>query len=218
MRKWSNDANVQERFEPMNAKLKKTLKAMPETQLIHDPAKPGSTDVVPYDLKAYAFLEEYKKDLDAERVLKMLEIPRKSYNEWLLQPKFTDVLNRIHKAYEDAVLMDGKTIAGWSVEILRDLHEAFKAGDSKAAMPLSSMAGNMLRASGNFKENTAKTPQVLIQINTTASPNVKQEPQVTTTQTSSDPKSESNININIKQSHERKNISDLPILRGTQQG
>ena len=218
MRKWSDREDVQQRFEPMNAKLKKTLRAMPETQLIHDPAKPGSTDVAPYDLKAYAFLEEYKKDLDAERVLKMLEIPRKTYNEWLMQPKFTDVVNRIHKAYEDAVLMDGKTIAGWSVEILRDLHEAFKNGDSKAAMPLSSMAGNMLRASGNFKDNQAKTPQVLIQINTGGASQPAKEPQITTAQTSTDPKSESNININIKQSHDRKSISDLPILRGTQQG
>ncbi len=210
MRKWSEDPLVNQRFDRLDQNVKKTLKQMPPTIPIHDPKNPGSTDVAPYELKAYAFLEEYKKDLDSERVLKMLNIPKKDYERWLTEPKFTDIINRIHKAYEDAVLMDAKTIAGWSVEILKDLHEAFKAGDSKAAIPLSSMAGNMLRASGNFKDNNVKSPQVLIQINTSGAPE-----KTTATVEPSKP-ADSSININIKQNNERKSISDLPILRGTQ--
>lgn len=222
MPKFSDDPDVQARFNGLNTRLKTQLKKMPEIHLVHDANKPGETRVAPYDVRAYAFLEEYKKDLDADRCLKMLGIQRALYEQWLTEAKFTDVVNRIHKAYEDAILVDAKTIAGWSVEILRDLHKGYKAGDSKSASALASMAGNMLRASGNFKDAAVKQPQVLIQINTSGAttatiptPTVvkasdKQEPKTI------DQTQPNNININIRQ-NERKNISDLPILRGTQQ-
>lgn len=211
MRKWSDKPEVQERFNPLNEKIDLMLKKMPELNEIHDPNKPGSTDVVPYDIKAYAFLEEYKKDLDTDRVLKTLGIPRKVYESWLLEPKFTDVINRIHKAYEDAVLMDAKTVAGWSIEILRDIHNEFKEGNFKVANALSSMAGNMLRASGNFKDTQANTPQVLIQINTGA----ENKPVKDITQDNSPAQSsEVSINISTENKNDKERISRLPILRG----
>ena len=207
-----SDSQVAERFERYDKKLKKQFKDMPPLEEIHDPNKPGSTDVVPYDLKAYAFFEEYKKDLDANRTLKTLNIPRTTYNKWLDQPKFTDVLNRIHKAYEDAVLMDAKTVAGWSVQILGDIHQRFKDGDSKAASALAAMAGNMLRASGNFKEATQTNPQVLIQINT-GDPTSKE----TSTKDVTPSNNQSDININInepKVDNDKQRIANLSILRG----
>lgn len=215
------DQQVQKRFDPFMVKLKETIKDMPPLEQIHDPAKPGSTDVVPYKLKAYAFFEEYKKDLDADRVLKTLNIPKKQYEKWLDEPKFTDVMNRIHQAYEDAVLMDSKTVAGWSVEILRDIHQRFKEGDSKAASALAAMAGNMLRASGNFKDATQTAPQVLIQIDTgnrrqksdnedgiiDATPIYKGKGEET--------KTAPNININIKQrDNDKERIANMSILCG----
>lgn len=147
-------------------KLKTTLKQMPSLDKIHNVNLPGPTEVATYTVEGYAFLEEYKKDLDAKRVIKELGIPKKKYEQWLDDPKFTDVMNRIHNAYADAVLMDSKTIAGWSVEILRDLHTAFKAGDTKTGSSLAAMAGNMLKASGNFVEQSGPSTQVNIQINT----------------------------------------------------
>ena len=166
MRDHYQDPQIKERFIIYDKKLKTQFKAMPPLEEIHDPQRAGPTEVVPYTMDTYAFFEEYKKDLDAERALKTLKISQKVYKQWLDQPKFTDVLNRIHQAYEDAVLMDAKTVAGWSVEILRDIHEEFRQGDKKTASALAAMAGNMLRASGNFKEATQTAPQVLIQINT----------------------------------------------------
>jgi len=221
MKNLFKDEQIQKRFDPFMDKLKKTTKQMPPLEEIHDPNKPGSTDVVPYDLKAYAFFEEYKKDLDVDRTLKTLNIPKKVYTQWLDQPKFTDVLNRIHQAYEDAVLMDAKTVAGWSVEILRDIHNRFKEGDSKAGSALAAMAGNMLRASGNFKDATQTAPQVLIQIDTgnaTAKSNDTQntEPKViNATPQESTNKSDHSININIKsKENDKQRIANMSILCG----
>lgn len=192
---------------------------MPNIEEIHDLNNPGSTDLAAYDVTAYAFLEEYKKDLDADRAAKTLGIPRKKYQEWLLQPKFTDVMNRIHQAYADAVLMDAKTIAGWSVEILRDLHQSFKNGNDKASSALATMAGNMLRASGNFKETGVSTPQVLIQINTSGQQTAQEVKEITPTKTQNQPalKSELSINISTNKNDAKERISSLPILCGTQQ-
>lgn len=219
MRKWSDKPEVQERFANLETNLKETLKRMPDIEKIHDPEKPGSTQVASYDIRAYAFLEEYKKDLDTDRCLKALGIPRKEYEAWCLEPKFTDVVNRIHDAYADAILMDSKTIAGWSVEILRDLHQSFKEGNVKASSALATMAGNMLRASGNFKDANVNQPQVLIQINTSG----QTEPKNITPQTQTTPEAPKNvtepsINISINQNNDKKRISSLPILCGAQQG
>lgn len=215
------DKQVRKRFEPFMSKLKKTTKDMPPLEEIHDPNKPGGTDVVPYKMKAYAFFEEYKKDLDADRTLKTLGIPRKQFNQWMDEPKFTDVLNRIHKAYEDAVLMDAKTVAGWSVEILNDIHQRFKEGDSKAASALAAMAGNMLRASGNFKEATQTAPQVFIQIDTGHGPKQKahdDEPKIINADPTQDTKGNEpnhNININIKsKENDKERIANMSILCG----
>lgn len=211
MKNLFSDKQIQERFDPFVNKLKKTTKSMPPLNEIHDPNRPGSTDVVPYDLKAYAFFEEYKKDLDADRVLKTLAISRKVYNQWLDQPKFTDVLNRIHQAYEDAVLLDAKTVAGWSVEILRDIHGRFKEGDSKVGSALAAMAGNMLRASGNFKDATQTAPQVLIQINTGGGDSKVTEP----TLVNPEPQNEHSININLKKKeNDKERIANMSILCG----
>lgn len=213
------DEQIQKRFEPFMDKLKKTSKEMPPLNEIHDPNKPGCTDVVPYDLKAYAFFEEYKKDLDVDRTLKTLSIPKKVYEQWLDQPKFTDVLNRIHKAYEDAVLMDAKTVAGWAVEILRDIHQRFKEGDSKAGSALAAMAGNMLRASGNFKDSMQTAPQVLIQIDTGGAKNQTQNTGESSTIIDATPAKETktnhNININLtKKENDKERIANLSILCG----
>tara|TARA_R110000823_G_scaffold44688_1_gene115567 strand:+ start:107 stop:742 length:636 start_codon:yes stop_codon:yes gene_type:complete len=204
------DPQIKERFVQYDKNLKKQFKVMPPLEEIHDPSKAGSIEVVPYTMDTYAFFEEYKKDLDAERVIKMLSIPRSRYKQWLDQPKFTDVLNRIHQAYEDAVLMDAKTVAGWSVEILRDIHDAFKNGNDKAASALAAMAGNMLRASGNFKETTQATPQVLIQINT-SDPNTL----LKTAKSTPDKVSDININLNPnKKENDDQSIANLSILCG----
>lgn len=218
MKNLFKDEQIQKRFDPFMDKLKKTTKAMPPLEEIHDPNKPGGTDVVPYDLKAYAFFEEYKKDLDVDRTLKTLAIPKKTYNQWLDQPKFTDVLNRIHQAYEDAVLMDAKTVAGWSVEILRDIHQRFKDGDSKAGSALAAMAGNMLRASGNFKDATQTAPQVLIQIDTgnaTAKSNDTQNTPLKAINATPQENTKSDININIKsKENDKEHIANMSILCG----
>lgn len=215
MKDYYEDPQIKERFIQYDKNVKKQFKAMPPLNEIHDPNKPGSTDVAPYTMDTYAFFEEYKKDLDADRALKTLKIPTKRYKQWLDQPKFTDVLNRIHQAYEDAVLMDAKTVAGWSVEILRDIHTAFKAGDTKAGSALAAMAGNMLRASGNFKEATQTAPQVLIQINTGDPSGSTNEPQPLKTVEPSDTSSDINININQpNKENDNERIANLSILRG----
>jgi len=214
MKDYYEDPQIKERFIQYDKNVKKQFKKMPPLNEIHDPNKPGSTDVAPYTMDTYAFFEEYKKDLDADRALKTLKIPKKTYNKWLDQPKFTDVLNRIHQAYEDAVLMDAKTVAGWSVEILRDIHEAFKAGDAKSSSALAAMAGNMLRASGNFKEATQTAPQVLIQINT-GDPSTPNEMPPIKDVTASDQQSDINININQpNKNYDNERIANLSILRG----
>jgi hypothetical protein len=220
MRKFSDKPEVQERFNKLEANINATLKQLPPLEEIHDPNKPGATAVAAYDVRAYAFLEEYKKDLDIERCVRTLGIKQKEIQAWLDQPKFTDVMNRIHDSYADAVLMDSKTIAGWSVEILRDLHQRFKDGDSKASSALATMAGNMLRASGNFKDANVNSPQVLIQINTTGavepkivSPDQSQEPPTDTI--APKPAAESSINISIKQNNDKERISRMSILCGT---
>lgn len=208
------DGQIKERFIQYDKNVKKQLRKMPPLEQIHDPNKPGPTEVAPYTMDTYAFFEEYKKDLDADRALKTLGIPKTKYKQWLDQPKFTDVLNRIHQAYEDAVLMDAKTVAGWSVEILRDIHNAFKAGDTKAGSALAAMAGNMLRASGNFKEATQTAPQVLIQINTGDPTSSKETPLVKDVTPSGQL---SDININIKQpkqQNDSERIANLSILCG----
>ena len=199
MPKFSDDPSIQSRFDGLNARLKTQLKKMPPLEKIHDANSPNAVSYAPYDLRAYAFLEEYKKDLDVDRCLKMLGIPKSLHNQWLAEAKFTDILNRIHKAYEDAILADGKTIVGWSVEIMRDLHNAFKDGDSKAANALSAMAGNMLRATGSFKDNQAKTPQVLIQINTSGQTTpATSEPKVVNPKPTEAKVEVGDININVK--------------------
>lgn len=217
MRKFSDKPEVQERFNKLEANIKSALKQLPPLEEIHDPHKPGSTAVAAYDVRAYAFLEEYKKDLDVERCVRTLGIKQKEIQAWLDQPKFTDVMNRIHDSYADAVLMDSKTIAGWSVEILRDLHQRFKDGDSKSSSALATMAGNMLRASGNFKDANVNSPQVLIQINTSGVPTepktIPQEPP-TTNSAATKPATESSINISIKQNNDKERISRMSILRG----
>ena len=216
MRKFSDKPEVQERFNKLEANINASLKQLPPLEEIHDPNKPGPTMVAAYDVRAYAFLEEYKKDLDIERCVRTLGIKQREIQAWLDQPKFTDVMNRIHDSYADAVLMDSKTIAGWSVEILRDLHQRFKDGDSKASSALATMAGNMLRASGNFKDVNASSPQVLIQINTsgTVEPKVvNQEPPVVNSNTPNKA-AESSINISIKQNNDKERISRMSILRG----
>jgi len=210
MRKYSDKPEVQERFDKLEANIKTALKQLPPLETIHDPNAPGPTAVAAYDVRAYAFLEEYKKDLDIERCVKMLGIKPKEIAAWLDQPKITDVMNRIHDSYADAVLMDSKTIAGWSVEILRDLHQRFKDGDSKASSALAAMAGNMLRASGNFKDVNASSPQVLIQINTTGAV----EPKVVNQEPLTTPEKENSINISIKQNNDKERISRMPILCG----
>jgi hypothetical protein len=202
------DPEIKQRFIQYDKNLKKQFRRMPPLNEIHDPNKAGSIEVVPYGMDTYAFFEEYKKDLDADRVLKTLSISKSKYKQWLDQPKFTDVLNRIHQAYEDAVLMDAKTVAGWSVEILRDIHQEFKSGDKKTASALAAMAGNMLRASGNFKEATQATPQVLIQINT-GGPDAKA--------LASNKKSDDMIDINInptKSENDKDRIANMSILCG----
>lgn len=211
MRKYSDKPEVQERFDKLEANIKTALKQLPPLETIHDPNAPGPTAVAAYDVRAYAFLEEYKKDLDIERCVRMLGIKPKEIAAWLDQPKITDVMNRIHDSYADAVLMDSKTIAGWSVEILRDLHQRFKDGDSKASSALAAMAGNMLRASGNFKDVNASSPQVLIQINTSGVPS---EPKIVTQEPSTSPEKENSINISIKQNNDKERISRMSILRG----
>lgn len=214
-RKWSNDPETQERFNQLEKNVKATLKQMPPIETIHDKNKPGSTAVAGYDIKAYAFLEEYKKDLDADRCAKMLGISPKQLALWYDQAKFTDVVNRIHDSYADAVLMDSKTIAGWSIEIMRDLHQRFKEGDSKASSALATMAGNMLRASGNFKDANVTSPQVLIQINTNGI-TTSQEPIAVSpiTASNSSKVDDSSINISIKQNNDKERISRMSILCG----
>lgn len=217
MRKFSDKPEVQERFNKLEANINASLKQLPPLEEIHDPNKPGSTAVAGYDVRAYAFLEEYKKDLDIERCVRTLGIKQKEIAAWLDQPKFTDVMNRIHDSYADAVLMDSKTIAGWSVEILRDLHQRFKDGDSKASSALATMAGNMLRASGNFKDANVNSPQVLIQINTSGVPT---QPKIVNQEPPSTPDvpintSENSINISIKQNNDKERISRMSILCGT---
>jgi len=215
MKEHFEDGQIKERFIQYDKNVKKQFKAMPPLNEIHDPNKPGLTEVAPYTMDTYAFFEEYKKDLDADRALKTLKIPTKRYKQWLDQPKFTDVLNRIHQAYEDAVLMDAKTVAGWSVEILRDIHNAFKAGDTKAGSALAAMAGNMLRASGNFKEATQTAPQVLIQINTGDPSGSTDETPPIKDVTTSDQQSDINININQpSKNYDNEHIANLSILCG----
>lgn len=215
MKEHFEDEQIKERFIQYDKNVKKQFKAMPPLNEIHDPNKPGLTEVAPYTMDTYAFFEEYKKDLDADRALKTLKIPTKRYKQWLDQPKFTDVLNRIHQAYEDAVLMDAKTVAGWSVEILRDIHNAFKAGDTKAGSALAAMAGNMLRASGNFKEATQTAPQVLIQINTGDPSGSTEQDTSPKDVTPSDTLSDINININQpSKNYDNERIANLSILCG----
>lgn len=220
MKDYYEDPQIKERFIQYDKKVKKQFRAMPPLEEIHDPNKPGPTEVVPYTMDTYAFFEEYKKDLDANRALKTLGIPVRKYRDWMDQPKFTDVLNRIHQAYEDAVLMDAKTVAGWSVEILRDLHNEFKNGDKKTASALAAMAGNMLRASGNFAEATQTAPQVLIQINTgdpTSAVTQESRPKKLKTVGPSETPKDSDININIQSSiveNDQERIANLSILRG----
>lgn len=220
------DIQVKARFEQYDKNLKKQFKQMPPLNEIHDPNKAGSTEVVPYTMDTYAFFEEYKKDLDADRSLRTLKIPRAKHKQWLDQPKFTDVLNRIHQAYEDAVLMDAKTVAGWSVEILRDLHNSFKSGDTKSSSALAAMAGNMLRASGNFKEATQTAPQVLIQINTgDPTPAIESQPPklLEVIQPTDQLTDQSDISINLNQptkpiksinKNDKERIANLSILCG----
>ncbi len=161
-RAWSDNAEVQKRFDDLNNRINMTLSKLPDLELMHEPEK-----LHVYDLKMLAYLEEYKKDLDSKRALATLGIAAKTLKEWEQQSHFVGVVNKINDAYAEAVLMDRKTIAGWSVEILRDIHNRFKQGDTKVAPALASMAGNMLRASGNFGETDgAKQSQILIQINT----------------------------------------------------
>lgn len=175
----------------LNKKVKATLKDMGPVAEVYDPedSTDSHVDVVPYDISAYAFLEEYKKDLDVKRILKTLDIPKKTYNKWLQEPKFTAVLKEIHKAYQNAVLLDNRTVAGWSVEILQDLHNKFKEGDVKVASALSNMAGNLLRASGNFKEEVAPSTSFEININLEPSQNIKT--------VDAQDKSTNGININL---------------------
>jgi len=177
--------------KPLSKKVKQTLTDMGSVAEVYDPddSTDSHVDVVPYDISAYTFLEEYKKDLDVKRVLKDLKIPKKTYNKWIQEPKFSAVLKEIHKAYENAVLLDGKTVAGWSVEILQDLHNKFKEGEVKVASALSNMAGNLLRASGNFKEEVAPSTSFEININLEASESIKT--------VGSQDKSTNGININL---------------------
>jgi hypothetical protein len=214
MRRWSDKPEVQERFINLEKNVSMSLKKLPPIESIHDPAKPGSTDVASYDIRAYAFLEEYKKDLDVERCAKTLGLTRKEISVWFDQAKFTDVINRIHDSYSDAVLMDAKTIAGWSVEILRDLHQRFKEGDSKASSALATMAGNLLRASGNFKDANVSAPQVLIQINTSGTPTNMVKDITPTDSANPTGGAESSINISIKDNNDKERISRMSILCG----
>ena len=72
------------------------------------------------------------------------------------------------------------------------------------------MAGNMLRASGNFKETTQATPQVLIQINT-SDPNTL----LKTAKSTPDKVSDININLNPnKKENDDQSIANLSILCG----
>lgn len=203
-RVWSDCPEVNSRFKELDRRIDKKLKTLPPVDELFE-----ADELHVYTTKMLAFLEEYKKDLNVARALKTLDISQVSYRKWLdTKPHFVGAMNKINEAYIDAVLMDTKTIAGWSVEILKDLHSRYKEGDSKSANALATMAGHMLKASGNFKESDggSKGTQVLIQINTgskTISPK-ESSPKVI--------EADSNINLNIKSNESKKSISGLSLL------
>lgn len=158
---WSPNPDINARFKALDDRVKVQLKKLPIDM----------TDLTPteiYSKKQIMFLEEYKKNgLEINAALQVVDISRNTFSIWMNRPNFVRVMEKIAECYVEAVLADGKTIAGWSVKIMDDLHKRFKEGDSKCSNALAQMAGHLLKATGNFDSSDgSKTPQVLIQINT----------------------------------------------------
>jgi hypothetical protein len=166
--KWSGNKEISSRYKDLEKKIKKELKKLPKDMTeIYD-----APEVEIFTLKMIQFLEELKRNhLDVDMALKIVGVSREAFRLWMRKPHFVATIEKINACYADAVLADGKTMAGWSIEILRDIHNSYKAGDSKSASALATMAGHMLKATGNFTAaESNNTPQVLIQINTGGGP------------------------------------------------
>lgn len=161
---WSDNKELNARYKDLEKRIKIELKKLPKdmTEIYEAP------EVEIFTTKMIQFLEELKKThLDVSAALKIVGVSNEAYRQWMMKPHFVAVVEKLNACYAEAVLADAKTMAGWSVEILRDLHNSYKAGDSKSASALATMAGHMLKATGNFNNAEGATaPQVLIQINT----------------------------------------------------
>lgn len=159
---WSSTPEKKERYADLNLRIIKELRKLPSdlTDI------PKTVEV--FNSNQIIFLEEYKKNgLNVKQALSVANVGDATYHSWMRRPGFAEVVEKIQECYIQAVLADGKTVAGWGIEILKDLHNGYKSGDTKSANALAQMAGHMLKATGNFDSTDGvKTPQVLIQINT----------------------------------------------------
>lgn len=191
---WSDTPEKKKRYTDFDLRIKTELKKLPNdlTDI------PQTVEV--FTSNQILFLEEYKKNgLNVDQALAISDVAKTTYYSWLRRPGFVEVLQKIQDCYVQAVLADGKTVAGWGIEILKDLHTNYKNGDSKSANALAQMAGHMLKATGNFDSTDgAKTPQVLIQINTSGK---KQETKEKTVEPS--PSGEGNIQLNFNANGKR---------------
>ena len=202
--KWSENKEINSRYKDLEKRIKVELKKLPRDMTeIHD-----APEVEVFTTKMIQFLEELKRNhLDVSTALKIVGVTNEAHRQWMLKPHFVKVVEKINSSYADAVLADGKTMAGWSVEILRDLHDSYKAGDSKSASALATMAGHMLKATGNFNNAEGATaPQVLIQINTGGEVKKQKNSEVlaeTTTQTIESVSSDADIKLNFGKNDEK---------------